>query len=497
MKTSITTRIGLVVLVLHALLLPALYFGISLVVERSHADVFIQHVRTYARNLAEELESGATMDSPQRITDFLDLAIAHGEGVYAELVDNERSLRSSLADPARRWPGRNDLDFGAGGDGVHYLALPVARPGHAAELRLGFDEGPTRAEIQRARSRMVWALGVYLALAMLAALVLGRQLSEPIVSLAQAARRIASGDYGQTLNLASGTRELHEVGRDLENMRGELVGVNDRLRAEIAERERAELVRQELEARLRHRQRIETIGTLAGGIAHEINNALLPIMLLAESAHDDLPAESPVRADLAAILSSARRAKEIVVKVLTFSREAGEAVLQPIEPAPAVREAMRLFALVAPSTVQVRLQLPDTLPLVRADSDMLVQLVINLCTTAYQAMPEGIGELAVSMRNEQVDASAALPAGDYVVLSTTDTGHGMSAATMERIFEPFFTTREVGRGTGLGLAVAHGIAQAFGASFVVDSEVGVGSTFHVYFPVVRARLPEQMPDVAP
>ena len=489
MKTSITTRIGTVVLALHALLLPALYFGVGLIVQRSHADVFVQHVRTYARNLAEELENGATLDSPQRVTDFLDLAIAHGDGVYAELLDDQRSIRSTLGVASLRWPGRNDLDFGAGGDGVHYLALPVARPGHSAELRLGFDEGPTRAQIDRVERHVLWALGVYLALALALALLFGHQLSGPIVQLALAARRIASGDYVQTLQLASGVRELHDVGHDLETMRGELVGVNQRLREEIAERERAEVRRHELEARLRHRQRVETIGTLAGGIAHEINNALLPIMLLAESALDELPPGAPGRADLAAILSSARRAKEIVVKVLTFSREASGAAMEPIDPGMAVREAMRLFALMAPSTVQVRLQLAEPLPRVRADAAMLVQLLINLCTNAYQAMPEGNGELRVSLQHERVDSAGAVPAGDYVVLGTTDNGHGMSPATMERIFEPFFTTREVGRGTGLGLAVAHGIAEAFNATIVVDSELGVGSTFRVYLPVAQAGAP--------
>jgi signal transduction histidine kinase len=279
-------------------------------------------------------------------------------------------------------------------------------------------------------------------------------------------------------------------------MRGELVGVNDRLRAEMAQRERAEVRRRELEARLRHRQRVETIGTLAGGIAHEINNALLPIMLLAESALADLPPESPARADLAAILSSARRAKEIVVKVLTFSREANDAVIEPIELAPVVREAMRLFALVAPSTVQVRMQLSDTLPKVRADAAMLVQLVINLCTNGFQAMAGGVGELAVSLQHERLDAPSTVPAGDYVVLTTTDTGHGMTAATMERIFEPFFTTREVGAGTGLGLAVAHGIVEAFNATIVVDSQLGVGSTFRVYLPVAPVCGAQPEPEVS-
>jgi signal transduction histidine kinase len=114
---------------------------------------------------------------------------------------------------------------------------------------------------------------------------------------------------------------------------------------------------------------------------------------------------------------------------------------------------------------------------------MVIQLVINLCTNAYQAMDNGTGELRVTLQRARVDDGGFAPAGDYVVLTAADTGHGMSAATMERIFEPFFTTREVGSGTGLGLAVAHGIAEAFKATIQVDSKLGVGSTFRVYLPV--------------
>lgn len=483
MKVSIASRIEMAVLALHALLLPALYFGIEYVVTQSHAEVFVQQARTYARNLAEELELGSTLESPQRIADFLDLAVAHGEAVYAELLVDGHSARSKLVDARLRWKGRNDLGFGAGGDGVHFIALPVARNGTPAELRLGFDEAPTRGQIRRAMQRTLLALALYLLCASALALVFGRRLARPIGALALTARRIASGDYAQTLHLASGVRELHELGRDLENMRGELVGVNERLRAEMTERERAEGGRRELEARLRHRHRIETVGTLAGGIAHEINNALQPIVLLAEAALEDAPEGTPLREDLQAMLDSARRAKEIVVKVLTFSRTTGEATVAPLALEPVVREAVRMFGLMVPATLEVQLQLEPDLPPVRADRDLAVQMIVNLCSNGWQAMRERPGTLGVGLRREQVAGRATPADGDYVVLTVSDTGHGMTRETMDRMFEPFFTTREVGSGTGLGLAVVHGIARSFGATIVADSAPDAGSAFRVYWPV--------------
>jgi signal transduction histidine kinase len=488
MRRSITTRITLVVIGIHAVLLPALYFGLDFVVRSSHTDLFVQHARTFARNLAEEMEVGDVLESRQRIVDVLDLAILNGEGVYAELLDNGRSIRSDLNSSNLHWPDRQDFDFGESGDAIYFIALPVTRPGHAAELRLGFDERPTADQIRLAMRRVLWALAAYLAVAVALAIAFGLQLSRPVVVLTRAARRIASGNYVQSLKLATGVRELHDLGTDLENMREELVGINERLRAEMRERESAEVRRLELERRLQHRHRVETVGTLAGGIAHEINNALLPIMLLAEAALAEQPPSSAARRDLEQILKSARHAKEIVAKVLMFSRETGVVELGPIDLEAAVREAARLFGLLTPASVEVRVQFAGPYPPVRGDPGLAIQLIMNLCTNGYQAMSGRPGTLTVALAVERVGAgeSMRVPPGEYVVLSVADTGHGMSAETMERIFEPFFTTREVGRGTGLGLAVVDGIAASFGATILVESQLGRGTTFKVYFPGARA-----------
>jgi signal transduction histidine kinase len=487
LRSSITTRITLVVIGIHAVLLPALFVGLSIVVRDSHADFFIQNARTFARNLAEQLETGDVLDSKQRVVELLDLAILHSEGVYAEVVDNGVSIRSNLNSPNTQWPGREDFVFDTSTDYMYCIVLPVQHSGRALELRLGFDERPTADQIRLAMRRTLLALAGYLCIAVTAAIAFGARLSHTVVQLTRVARRIASGNYVESLRLQTSVRELHQLGADLENMRGELVGINQRLLAEIGERERTETRRLELERRLQHRHRVETVGTLAGGIAHEINNALLPIMLLAESAMADLPSNTPAHADLEQILSSARRAKEIVAKVLTFSREAGIAKLEPIDLNTVVNEALRLFRLLVPPSVEVHTRLEGPFPPVMADAALAVQLIMNLCTNGYQALHGQTGTLEVALRAERVRLydEAEVPAGEYVVLAVADTGHGMDAATLERIFEPFFTTREVGSGSGLGLAVVHGIAKSFGATIVVDSEVARGTTFKVYFPVAK------------
>jgi signal transduction histidine kinase len=150
-----------------------------------------------------------------------------------------------------------------------------------------------------------------------------------------------------------------------------------------------------------------------------------------------------------------------------------------------VDESLRLFRMLVPPTLEMRTHTVGKFPRVAADAALAVQLVMNLCTNGYQAMSGPGGTLTVALRNRTVapPGNGDVAPGNYVVLVVSDTGHGMDAATMQRIFEPFFTTREVGRGSGLGLAVVHGIAKSFGATIVVDSEPGRGTTFSVYFPV--------------
>ena len=471
------------VVVVHLVLLPALYFGLGYVIRESHEDLFIDHARTFSRVLADEFEVGLALDSQTRIEDLLDFAITHGGARYAELVDRGRSIRSLYGSSEIKTPRYTDLSFGQGGDGIYFVVRPIVHGNRRAELRLGFDEQPTEERIQLALTRMLWLLAGYLAVAIAIAIILSHRLSRPIQRLQAVSRAISSGDYTRALNVNTGIRELHELAVDLEAMRHELVGVNDRLEAKIKEKEISEVRREELQKQLRHRQRLETVGTLASGIAHEINNVLVPIILYTDAAVQDLPRSSAPRANLERVLAAARRAKDVVRKILTFSRELGEAKLALIDLREVVAEALHLFSVLAPPTIEIRTEIDESLPLVRADATLAAHLLMNLCTNAYQAMDGAKGTLTIGLRYQEHANVAGIPQS-RVEFWVCDTGRGMDAATVERIFEPFFTTRSVGQGAGLGLSVVHGIVESFGASITVESKIGVGSTFRVFFPAV-------------
>ncbi|MBS0387106.1 MAG: HAMP domain-containing protein [Proteobacteria bacterium] len=498
MKSSLATRIVLVVMAMHAVVLPALYYGISVVVSRNQIDVFIQHVRTLSRNLAEELELGDAIESRQRVLDMLDHTVLNGDGVYAEFIDNGQSIFSNLNAKGVSWPGKQDFNFGQLGDHTYFIEIPISRPGHVASLRLGFDENPTTDQIQLAMRQTVLVLAAYLCIAVIIAAAWGYHFTRPVVRLQLASRSIARGDYAHSLSLESGVRELHDLGGDLEAMRKELVGVNERLRAEMLENERAEERQRKLENRLRHRQRLETVGTLAGGVAHEFNNVLLPIVLYSELALAETPVGSSAYQDLKEVLASASRARDVVNKILTFSRDAGAPKLRAIDLEPVVREALRLFSALIPPTVQLQADLSGPCPQVKADAALTIQVIMNLCTNAYHALlnAEGIVRVELATSMEPVGSDGEKAPREYVVLSVTDNGAGMDAATAERIFEPFFTTRKVGTGTGLGLSVVHGILETFGATITVDTAVGRGTTFKVAFPVADD-LASNVPTVEP
>jgi len=485
LRTTFANYVTACVVVVHLVLLPALYFGMGYVIRKSHEDLFVEHARTFARVLADEFEVGVALDSRARTEDLLDLAIIHGEARYAELYDRGGSTRSQLGSPNIMTPRRTDLGFAQGGDDIYFVVLPIVHAGHSAELRLGFDEQPTQDRIRLALTRMLLLLAGYLVVAIGIAIILSYRLSRPIHRLQTVSRAIASGDYARPLNISTGIRELHELAADLEGMRHELVGVNLRLQAKIKEKELLEVRREELQKQLRHRQRLETVGTLAGGIAHEINNVLVPIILFTDTALQDLSPSSASRADLERVLGAARRAKDVVKKILTFSRELDDAKLALIDLRGVVTEGLNLFSALAPPSIEIRTEIGEAIPLVKADATLALHLVINLCTNAYQAMEGAEGVLTIGLQYQEHvdDGGVAQPRVEFWV---SDTGHGMDSLTVERIFEPFFTTRSVGQGTGLGLSVVHGIVESFGASIAVDTKVGAGTTFRIFFPAVTS-----------
>lgn len=261
------------------------------------------------------------------------------------------------------------------------------------------------------------------------------------------------------------------------------------LSRDITERKRAEETRERLESELRQSQKMEAIGTLAGGIAHDFNNILTVILGNTEMAKMDLPEDHSAVDFLVEATKAAQVAKELVEQILTFSRK-GEVRRTLIPLQPVVRESLRLVRSTLPSSIEVYTDIAPDIPAVLADPTQIQQVMINLCANGAHAMRETGGRLEVTLSTLRVEDEASgrqlggISPGDYVRLSVCDTGCGMDPATKERIFDPFFTTKGPGEGTGLGLAVVHGIVESHEGSIVVESELGKGSRFHLHFPAI-------------
>jgi signal transduction histidine kinase/ActR/RegA family two-component response regulator len=249
-------------------------------------------------------------------------------------------------------------------------------------------------------------------------------------------------------------------------------------------REQAERDKQILESRLRHAQRIEALGTLAGGIAHDFNNILAAILGYSEMALGRLRRDSRAWQYVEEVRKAGERARDIVDRILAFSRRS-EQRRRPVRMRPLLEETARLLGASLPLTVTLRMRLPNEDAIVLGEPSRLQQVVMNLCTNAAQAMAsEGVIDVAldlVAVDAERALSHGTLATGRYVRLAVRDSGHGMDAATLERIFEPFFTTKAVGTGTGLGLAMVHGIVSDHGGAIDVHSRPGAGSSFEAYF----------------
>lgn len=249
--------------------------------------------------------------------------------------------------------------------------------------------------------------------------------------------------------------------------------------------------RKQMEAQLREAHKMQAIGTMAGGIAHDFNNILGAILGNVALARQDAGPDSPVQISLAEIEKAGRRGRDLVRQILTFSRNEPP-TRRPVQLAEVVRDAVRLLKVTVPPHVELRATLAETPP-VLADATQLEQALINLCTNAIHAIGSQRGQVGIALDSVELDAAAAarlrLQPGVHVRLAVRDNGSGMDAATLERIFEPFFTTKPVGQGTGLGLAVVHGVMRTHQGAVDVASTPGAGSTFTLYFPAAQADAP--------
>lgn len=265
--------------------------------------------------------------------------------------------------------------------------------------------------------------------------------------------------------------------------------------ADITDQKKAEVEREYLQSQLMHAQKIEAIGTLAGGIAHDFNNILGAMLGYAEMVREDSPEGSLAARDLDQVLIAGHRAKELVKQILAFSRQTETAKI-PLRPAIIVKEAIKLLRASIPTTIAIKQDIDMQCDLILADPTQIHQILMNLCTNAFHAMEVDGGTLSISLKmktlsqNELIHEPQLLP-GNYVQLSVRDTGAGIEQDIQNKIFDPYFTTKEIGKGTGMGLAIAHGIIKSYGGFITCESQLGEGTVFNITLPVSEENiLPE-------
>ncbi len=251
-----------------------------------------------------------------------------------------------------------------------------------------------------------------------------------------------------------------------------------------------------IEASLLQAQKMESIGSLAGGIAHDLNNILFPISGLSEMLLDEIPPENPAHESIEQIHKSAQRGSDLVKQILAFSRQGSPQKL-PIRIQPILKEALKLVRAAIPMNIEISSDINTDCGIVSADPTQLHQIAMNLITNAFHAVEQTGGTINISLKEIAIGSFAekedlpfqAIPgdlmSGRYACIAVSDTGTGIDQTLIDKIFDPYFTTKELGKGTGLGLSVVHGIIKEHGGEIQVYSEVGKGTVFHVYLPLLE------------
>ncbi|WP_163338902.1 ATP-binding protein [Desulfopila sp. IMCC35008] len=324
-------------------------------------------------------------------------------------------------------------------------------------------------------------LTITLSLAMF--IVLRKRVIQPLKQVEQYAIEIGRNEMAEIpIDSSRFSLEIRNVQYALESMLSQLRSRFDSLmRSEKALRDSEKLRQQS--------QKMEAIGTLAGGIAHDFNNILGAILgytdlLLVNNQEADV-----TRKHLQQIQKAGYRARNLVKQILAFSRQSQQEI-DKIRIGPILQEVSQLLRSSIPVTIEIRLEINDEPDVVEADPTQIHQVLMNLSTNAFHAMEKTGGDLTFSLRSieslpEEVEKDIQSPSGKYLLLSITDTGHGMPPEVQDKIFDPFFTTKEQNKGTGMGLAVVYGIIHDMGGDITVKSSAGAGTTFHVYLPLCK------------
>ncbi len=259
--------------------------------------------------------------------------------------------------------------------------------------------------------------------------------------------------------------------------------------SDITEKKQAATEKDRLSTELRKNRKMQAVGTLAGGVAHGFNNMLAIIMGSIEMAQDSESNDEFTNKQLDRALRASLDAKELIKQILTFSRQKMDRKMESLNLAVSLRKTLELISSSLPSSIDLNKNITSDCQYIRADSSEIIQIMMDLCSNAVWAMKEK-GVNTVSLDQTEIDGNSltnlsGLKLGIYLRLSVSDTGEGMDATTQERVFDPFFTTKDVGQGTGMGLATVLGIMDSYGGTITVDSVIGSGTTFTLYFPAIE------------
>jgi len=273
------------------------------------------------------------------------------------------------------------------------------------------------------------------------------------------------------------------------NSAGEMTGIGA-IGTDITERKR-------IEAQLSQSRKMDSLGSLAAGIAHDLNNTLTPVLGLTELVLEDMPVGSRARENLERVLAAGEHGKELVAQILAFSREAAPD-RKPLDLCGLIRESLALVRATFPATIDIREDIDEGVPSVLAVPTQVHQILMNLASNAQHAMGMKPGVLTIALKRVDVDEGSAalheeLKPGPHAKLTIGDTGPGMDRGTLGRIFDPFFTTKPVGDGTGMGLSVVHGIVKSHEGAITVSSEPGHGTTVEIYLPLAQSHQSEREP----
>jgi signal transduction histidine kinase/CheY-like chemotaxis protein len=380
---------------------------------------------------------------------------------------------------------RGTLDHSESGE-TEVFAFERVRPlDSGLTVRVLLSKTRAMAAATRAMYRNLVTFGLVAILVIVGVMTASdRLLMKPIAQLTKASRRLAAGDLGARVASSTTIPELHELAKDFDVM---AAGLQDREMARL----RAEMERKDLEQQYHQAQKMDAVGRLAGGIAHDFNNMLTAILGYCELLLDDPDLKENQRGDIREIERAGKTAAQLTRQLLAFSRrEIVEPALLDLNAIVSGMDKM-LHRLVG-EHIDMQTTLAPGLDPVKADRGQLEQVILNLTVNARDAMSDGgrisIETAAVHLREGMTSPYLAAVPGRYVMLAVTDTGDGIGPDILEHLFEPFFTTKSTGKGTGLGLATVYGIVKQNNGGITVESSVGSGSTFRIYFPPSEERV---------